>query len=521
MNAAKKLLGFDLNPNGFATRAPRSPKIPSEQLEILEGIVKAQDGTGFSLPDREGLREVYQLFKNMPLNKLASAFDSVRRVRQLAWALTYSEGRSPAIVETKKLQNALQLIDRYFRISMLPAVFNALMKAWHTPNARTLRTFLKKHLTDYAGSRKSIHKLKHNMTWYCGEDGALQFAMSLITSRRKLADVWELLDLPDYMHGYPYFGDVATEYVTYNSRLNAEHVTDIVDFVIKHNTDKTSRRVLSKLIEKLGVEGAETLRQSVQSYVLQKWQDPRIAGADVRWRDVSDEARKIFTRWITKEDLRFFFDVVAKTCGDSKFEYRKAFWLAYLEHISFCRPVLRRGAEYLFRYDKQALEYYQDRQPATLKGGTRDQHAFIIQMGDYTFVEFSTAAACHVYRLYNISSLDPFELDASEYNISELRNRDEARHRVMHTHSAKYSWQSKFALWLENRLDIEPMRSYRLDGKPDPEIINPSQASRGEEKREFHIINCPNWSCQQRLRIPVKKGKIRLRCPTCRNEFDH
>lgn len=517
MNAAKKLLGFDLNPNSFATRAPRSPKIPSEQLEILEEIVKAQDGTGFSLPDREGLREVYQLFKNMPLDKLASAFDSVRRVRQLAWALTYSEGRSPAIVETKRLQNALQLIESRFRISMLPAVFNALMKAWHTPNARTLRVFLKKHLTDYAGSRKSIHKLKDNMTWYCEEDGVLQFAMSLITSRRKLADVWELLDLPDYMHGYPYFSDVATEYVTYNSRLNAEHVTDIVDFVIKHNNDKTSRRVLSKLIEKLGVEAAETLRQPVQSYALQEWQDPRISGGDVRWRNVSDKAREIFTRWITKEDLRFFFDVVAQACDDQKFEYRKAFWLAYLEHISFCRPVLRRDAEYLFGGDPQALQYYRDRRPAELRGGNPDQHAFIIQMEEFTFVEFSTAGACYVYHNADL----PFELGDSEYYMNKLRSWSFHKHRVIHRGSEIYSWQSKFASWLEYEIGIESMRSYRLDGKPDPETINPSQASRREKKPEFHIVSCPNWSCQQRLRIPVKKGKIRLRCPTCRNEFDH
>ena len=508
MNVAKKLLGFDLNPNSFDTRAPRSPKIPSEQLEILEGIVKAQDGTGFSLPDREGLREVYQLFKNMPLNKLASAFDSVRRVRQLAWALTYSEGRSPAIVETKKLQNALQLIHRCFRISMLPAVFNALMKAWHTPNARMLRVFLKKHLTDYAGSRKSIHKLKDNMTWYCEEDGALQFAMSLITSRRKLADVWELLDLPDYMHGYPYFGDVATEYVTYSSRLNTEHVTDIVNFVIKHNNDKTSRRVLSKLIEKLGIEAVETLRQPVQSYALQEWQDPRIAGGDVRWRDVSDKAREIFTRWITKEDLRFFFDVVAQACDDQKFEYRKAFWLAYLEHISFCRPVLRRDAEYLFSNDRQALQYYQDRRPATLTGGNRDQHAFIIQMGDHTFIEFSTAGACYVYRNAGL----PFELGDSEYRMDELRARLWAIHRVIHHNSENYYWQADFASWLEDEIGIEPARSYRLERKSDSVPI----------KSDPVIIRCPNRNCRQRLTITTRKGIIsRIRCPNCLTAFEH
>ena len=94
------------------------------------------------------------------------------------------------------------------------------------------------------------------------------------------------------------------------------------------------------------------MRQPIQSYVLQKWGDPRIAGSD--WHGVSDEARQIFTRWITKEDLRFFFDVVAKACNDQKFAYRKAFWMAYLEHISFCRPVLRKNVEKLFN-DPEAV----------------------------------------------------------------------------------------------------------------------------------------------------------------------
>ena len=51
--------------------------------------------------------------------------------------------------------------------------------------------------------------------------------------------------------------------------------------------------------------------------------------------------------------------------------------------------------------------------------------------------------------------------------MKELRNNDEARHRVIHTHSAIYSWQNKFALWLESMLRIEPLRSYRLDGHPN------------------------------------------------------
>ena len=394
-------------------------------------------------------------------------FDTLKRVRKLAWALVYSEGERPCIIDQPRLKSALQLIENRFRISAFLGVFQALLQAWDSPNASTLREFIKKHLINYNGSRKFVQTLKNNKAYYCDKNGPNQLALDLLHLQQKLSKICSYLELDDYMHNYPYFGAVAEAYVSNGEFHNVQTVIDVIEFVKKHNNDKASRIILSKLIEKLGSDATEALHQPVQSYVLQKWKDPRIAGADVRWRDVSDKARQIFTKWITEEDLRFFFDIVARACGDPKFEYRKAFWLSYLEHISFCRPVLRKDAEYLFRSNKQALQYYQDRQPATLKGGTKDQHAFIIQMGEYTFVEFSTAAACQVYHFYNISMLDPFELDASDFSMSTLRNSDRAIHRVIHTHSNKYSWQNKFALWLENRLSIEPSRSYRLDGRPN------------------------------------------------------
>ena len=465
MESAKKLLQFNFIAHKFANRAPRPPAIPSEQLETLEKIMKTHSGSDNAIVDRESRREVYNLFKNTPTGKLSTEFDSIRRIRQLAWALTYSENSLPAIVETPKLSSALQLIESRFRINMLLGVFYALMEKWDIPNAKLLRAFLKKHLTDYTGSRKFIQTLKTNMAWYCEENSPTNLATYLIRSPNKLSGVWTLLELPDYMHTYAYFREVATVYTTFNNQLNPEHVADVVDFVKKHNNDKTSRIVLSKLIEKLGIDAPESLRHPVQSYALQEWQDPRIAGADVRWHGVSNEARQIFTRWITKEDLRFFFDIVAQACGDSKFEYRKAFWLAYFEHISFCRPVLRKDAEFLFGHDQQALQYYRDRRPAELKGGNRDQHAFIIQIGEFTFVEFSTAGACYVYYKYDIYDNPnlPFELHASEYHMSDLRYRPAATHRVIHRNSEAYSWQTDFAWWLENEIGIETLRSYRLD----------------------------------------------------------
>ena len=458
MNSVKKLLQFDFDAGKFARRTTRPITMSPEIVADLERIEKKHNSMD-TIPEREDLREICRLFRDaVRTSKLRIEFNSLRRIRRLAWTLTYAEDRLPRIVDTLELRDALQLIEDRFSISALIGVFHALLEVWNTPGAEILREFVKRHLADYDGRRRFVQHLRANLEWYCEENGATRVAMSLLRDQVNLSDVWSHLNLPDYMRGYQYFGAVAEVYVTLNRRLDGEAVADIVNFVKMHRDDKTNRAIMSRTIEKLGLDAPKGLRQPVQSYIFREWEDPRLAGGDVSWREVSDEAKRIFTKWITEEDLRFFFDVVAQACNDRKFAYRKAFWLAYFEHISFCRPVLRRNVHNLLRNNPQALEYYRERQPARLTGGAPDQHAFIIQMGNHTFVEFSTAAACYVYD----DTSRPFELGDSEYHMGELRNQSLAKHRVNHIGSERYYWQRKFERWIRRELGIEPLRSSRL-----------------------------------------------------------
>ena len=458
MNSARELLQFDFDADDLARRATRPIAIPPEIVANLENIEKEHNNMD-SIPEREDIGEICRLFRDAArTGRLRTEFYSLRRIRLLAWGLTYSEDRLPRIVDTPKIRDALQLIENRFRISTLLGVFHALLEVWNAPNAEMLRAFVRRHLADYNGRRRFVLNLRDNLAWYCEENGATRVAMSLLREQVNLSNVWSYLNLPDYTHGYRYFSAVAQSYVALNRHFDRETVADIVNFVKIHRDDKTNRAIMSGTIEKLGLDASEDLRQPVQSYVLQKWQDPRITGNVANWRGVSDEARRIFTRWITKEDLRFFFDVVAKACNDRKFAYRKAFWLAYLEHISFCRPALRKDVQNLIRNNPQALKYYEERRPATLTGGNLDQHAFIIQMGDHTFVEFSTAGACHVYG----NAERPFGLGNLTYSMVQLRSSYLARHRVIHSNSEAYLWQGKFKSWIRRELGIEPLRSYRL-----------------------------------------------------------
>ena len=469
MNSAKKLLGFDFNADAFARRAPQPSKPSQQNLDILKEIVEKHGNADYKPPDREDLRQIYHLFIQANRDgSLHQEFGTSKRIRQLAWALTFSEKKQRRIVDTPQLHDALQLIEDRFRISKLPGIFNALLQTWDTSNASVLRAFIKKHLTGYNGSRKFARELKTNITWYCEENSATQLATTLLRSNKKLSDVWLFLELPDHTHSYRYFGAIAEAFISLNKNINRDVLADVSNFLERHNNDQTSRPVLSKLIQQLGLDASEDLRQPIQSYVLQKWGDPRLAGS--KWHGVSPEARKIFTKWLTEADLEFFFDIVAKACNDQKFAYRKAFWLSYLEHIDFCRPVLRKNVEKFFINDPEARQFYNERRPAILTGGSANMHAFIIQMRDYTFIEFSTGGACYVY-----DKIDPlFGLDEENYHLSELRRTDLKRnyntytlplkHWQQHNGSEKYSWQGQFAKWLENELGVEPQRSYQLLG---------------------------------------------------------
>ena len=212
------------------------------------------------------------------------------------------------------------------------------------------------------------------------------------------------------------------------------------------------------------------------------------------------------------EDIRFFFDVVAQACNDRQFAYRKAFWLAYFEHISFCRPVLGRNVHRLLRNNPQALEYYRERQPATLTGGTYDQHAFIIQMGDHTFVEFSTAAACYVYD----NARTPFRLEQSEYSISELRNQSQNVYRQSHIGSERYYWQREFAQWIRRELGIEPMRSDWLGSTTDRETNSVDQLIQRLGNRQTWQANSRALVGIGRLAVPALIGALRDADPSVR-----
>lgn len=447
MKSAKKLLQLDFNADAFA-RCALQPMEVNQDMQNLLGKIISEHGSRNGSLIQERHHQIYSRFCSTSLRKLPEEFSTRSRTRKLARVLTYPKGENGRIVDIPQLCYALQLIESRFSIGALRGVCLALRQIWDiqdTHYTQMLGAFVKKYITN----------------------------PRLLPSRMDLLDILRGIELPNYTHGYRYFGAIVGAYKSISKPRDKSTVTDIVEFASgEYQDDLTNRDVLSELIEQLGSDASEQLRQPIQSYALQKWKEPRIAGTN--WKGISDKAQRIFTRWIIEKDFYFFFDVIAKTVNAPEFEDRKAFWLAYLEHITYCRPILRRDVESLFKHDRQDLKYYQDRRPATLLGGAASQHAFIIEMGGHIFVEFSTAPMCYVYANVNC----PFQLDSSRYNMSELRNLERATDYMIRANLKNFSWQSKFASSIAKKLGIRPLRSYRLDGKASTYTISEKIKSR-------------------------------------------
>ncbi len=446
MEPAKELLRFEFNAESFTHLALRPIEVNQQIRDILKKIVNDYGGEKVE-GDPESRSQIYAQFISCPPRKLPEVFNTPSRVRRLAQVLTYSEYEPPRIIDTQQLNYVLQLIETHFSISAMLGVFNALLEVWNTANASMLRAFVKRHLIDYNGVRKEVQRLRANIVWYCEPNGPAQLAVELLRSGTKLSDVWSYLKLPDRTHGYRYFGAVAEAFVMYNRHLKQtgmmEMLEDIVNFFTKHNNEETNRSVLPKLIKRLGRNVIEDLRRPIQDYVLQKWQDPRIANASVHWHGVPDETWRIFMRWIMKEDLRFFYDVIVKRSR------RRDFWLLYFGKVASCRIVLGRNAEILFGKDP----YYQKQKEsmARLKGSDRNQCVFIIKMGNQTFVECSTADVCYVYDNADF----PYDLSKSEYYIQELVDKSRVKDCVTYSESASVDWREKLDSLIDSEAGIE------------------------------------------------------------------
>ena len=198
------------------------------------------------------------------------------------------------------------------------------------------------------------------------------------------------------------------------------------------------------------------IKDKLSNYFLRHLKDPRIPGNDIFWKDVSDNAKKIFCQWLSSKDLEFFFNIVDETSADTKWEYRRKFWEAYLPKITNTWVILGREAK---RYAVSSKSGSETNRYGDLVSGSSMHSVFLIEMGGYVFIEWNDSGACRIVKAEEC----PFKFYKKRYTSDELKVR-QYEHKVRHIFAERYSWQEKLRRWIREEANIYiDEQGYKLD----------------------------------------------------------
>ena len=197
-------------------------------------------------------------------------------------------------------------------------------------------------------------------------------------------------------------------------------------------------------------------KESLQSFFLRHYRDPRLPSGKHKWFGVPDTARRVMIRWLVERVLEQFFMLLEETAYDQHWRYRAAFWRAFLEEglIDDIWFALGRGAARLLRNmnrDRPALQT-----TGQLQGAQSDQSVLLLRMPGVVIAEWSHSGSCHMW-------LDGMpgapKLYERKYHARRVRrpypySTEYGAHSQRHDGSQAGRWQDAIARWLRENTDL-------------------------------------------------------------------
>lgn len=224
---------------------------------------------------------------------------------------------------------------------------------------------------------------------------------------------------------------------------------------------------------------SKTVHPELRDFVIHAsvWKNPKLkaAGIATAWNQVPVAVWRMVMGWVNERNLRDFFDVLASRRHAD--HGRLKFWSRYMNQITWTRLVF--GSETIWQKNHnagiKALLESEEGTYATLQGAQdKELDAFLMQIGDYIFVEFSkTGNGAYAYRASDLA----FNPHANTYagSTSDLKcgyySNGRGIAKIIHTPG----WEDRTAVELR-RLGIHPDR-YSSHQEPARSRLSGEQAA--------------------------------------------
>lgn len=194
----------------------------------------------------------------------------------------------------------------------------------------------------------------------------------------------------------------------------------------------------------------DEFREYIMDRLIRSLKDPRIY--DSGWLHVNETAKQVFLRWLNKQALEMFLQVVDHTTSVDQWDARRDFWSGY-EEAGYVEEAWVAFGPDGAKYAK--TRYGKDIQFAILGSGDgsfQDDHAvLILRIGSVLVADWNHNGACHIWS----HDIDAPKLYQNRYLVRELRdNHDERR-----VHLG--DWMSKVANYIYRETGIRHPRAKR------------------------------------------------------------
>jgi hypothetical protein len=171
----------------------------------------------------------------------------------------------------------------------------------------------------------------------------------------------------------------------------------------------------------------------LKDFTIDNWGPPNLRVRQ-KYDTVAPEVRRMVQEWVARQDLEDFFTLLQEDkIAD---ERRLKFWGKYIKQIEFHRILL--GAEARRTMQADFVELRKRPSAGRLTGSTAENNAFVMQISGWVLIESSSKGnAVYGYR----SSSLPFDIQATEVEISRFRKKDDADFRADHRDTNEGAWE--------------------------------------------------------------------------------
>ena len=389
---------------------------------------------------------------------------SPRHKRWLPWVMYH--GGSPQPIEWRGfLSAALDELRSSLRWSRLGGWIHVYLKYYDAEKRHTeeLRKFIHDALVRYDGKQSRLKRWKSRITLLFAPRPLIQTANWMLTRKQPVSECLQTLGFEGDLATCQFLDALTSGMIVYGERnfpRKLDRVLDLLEIPGDHGTQPRSmdlmRMAASRFLPKAGTQIDADIQNPLQSLFLRHLGDPRFPGGVTRWKGVPREAITIFGQWLSQQDIEFFFNIVDRSAQDDAWEYRRAFWAAYIPYIEMTWVVLGSHARYMLSTPQMRAQM-KDRGYGQLRGAGARQSVFLIRIKGYDFIEWSHSGACRVWR----QEESPFDFGRHFYDAFAFRD-DTYEDRFTHHSSASYRWQGNLAGWIQRHNGIRPAQSYRL-----------------------------------------------------------